>query len=262
MEDGHVNSALLFPEFFFPWCNCCFSSCTKANSKQVPPPQQQTAVLGPCQQHGPLLRVDSLWPEASCLLTTPWGHRSFTLNYKGPPASSWGAGVGQKKLSLFQRFKHNFCASSSNTVEKYSLQELESRPRFSLRSLSSPLLAATFPPGKRRQGCESLPGTILLSSVRALLLTRFPVSLQLVPPAVHASIPGRVGAAPGDLAGSGCQPQQGAQGKGWNPGSAPWLWPWVEGLASVSAAESYSHLYPVEWLLKTKHWGPVYCCCC
>ena len=39
--------------------------------------------LGPCQQHGPLLRVDSLWPEAPCLLTTPWGHRSFTLNYKG-----------------------------------------------------------------------------------------------------------------------------------------------------------------------------------
>lgn len=162
----------------------------------------------------------------------------FHPELQRPPASSWGAGVGQKKLSLFQRFKHNFCASSSNTVEKYSLQELESRPRFSLRSLSSPLLAATFPPGKRWQGCESLPGTTLLSSARALLLTRFPVSLQLVPPAVHARIPGRVGAAPGDLAGSSCQAQQGTRGKGWNPGSAPWLWPWVEGLASVSAAES------------------------
>ena len=40
MEDGHVNSAFLFPEFFFSWCYCCFSSYTKANTKQVPPPQQ------------------------------------------------------------------------------------------------------------------------------------------------------------------------------------------------------------------------------
>lgn len=142
------------------------------------------------------------------------------MNYKGPPPSSWGAGVGQKRLSLFQKFKYNFCASSSNTVEKYSLQELESRPRFSLRSLSLPLLAATFPPGKRWQGRESLPGTILMSVVWALLLTRFPVSLQLVPPALLARIPGRVGAAPRDLTGSSCQPQQGAQGESWNPGSA------------------------------------------